>query len=216
MSSSKQSRLLGLAGLALAALTAACAPDAVSGSTAPTVHKANAALGSTSTVFTVQLRALPGDSYYGFGNLQVRLGGTCQPGDDPYSPAPGFTALIVCGKIFNGGGALYKGGGIYWTGGLGDTFNNLIAPFNGTVPPNPCHRYDVTGVVTVPDAVAADMIANTSSYAVRFDGLVGGSTARLGGRLDGTAWGTVSFPVDPIKPNDPFFAEKVCSVSVIP
>ena len=28
-------------------------------------------------------------------------------------PAPGFTRLTVCGKIFNSGGALYKGGGIY-------------------------------------------------------------------------------------------------------
>jgi len=219
MSSPKRSRLLGLTGVALAALTAACAPDAVTGSNAATVHKANAALGSTSSVFTVQLRALSGDPYYGFGNLQLRLGAqlgdSCAP-TDPFSPVPGTTLVSLCGKIFNGGGALYKGGGIYLSNALGDSFATLIASFNGAVPPNPCHRYDVVGAVVVPDAVAADMIAHTSSYAVRFEGQVGGSTARVAGRLDGTAWGSVSLPTDPYLSSDPYFAQKVCSVGVVP
>jgi hypothetical protein len=70
--------------------------------------------------------------------------------------------------------------------------------------------------VLVSDAVAADMIANTSSYAVRFDGAVGGSTTRIGGRFDGQAWGSVANPTDPFGPADPYFAEKVCNVAVTP
>ena len=219
MPSPRQSRLLGLAAAVLSTVTVACTPDAVTGSSAAAVHKANAALGSTSSVFTVQLRASPGDPYYGFGNLELRLGASfgdsCLP-PNPISPQPGTTVVSLCGKIFNAGGALYKGGGIYQSNGLGDSFATPIASFNGGLPPNPCHRYDVAGAVTVPDAVAADMITNASSYAVRFDGQVGGSTAHIGGRFDGSAWGSVGYPVDPILPDDPYFAQKVCSVSAVP
>jgi len=70
--------------------------------------------------------------------------------------------------------------------------------------------------VLVSDAVAADMIAHTSSYAVPFDGAVGASSSRIGGRFDEKAWGSVAAPTDPFAPSDPFFAEKVCSVAVIP
>jgi len=176
---------------------------------------------ATSSVFTLQLRSLPAspiaptDPYYGYGNLQLRIGDSCSPGD-PYSPPSGFTALSVCGKIFNGGGALYKGGGIYLIDALGDSFNFLIASFNGALPPNPCHRYDVAGSAVVSDAVAADMIANPKNYAVRFDGQVGVSTTRIGGRFDGTAWGSVNRPGDPYQPSDPYFAEKVCAVAIAP
>jgi len=215
MSTAKPSRQVSVAAIALAILTAACAPDAVTSPGASTGSSPKLAI-SVSRVFTVQLRARPGDPYYGYGNLQVYLGNSCRPGD-PYSPAPGFTALSLCGKIFNGGGALYTGGGIYWTGGgLGDVFDVLVTPFSGALPPNPCHRYDVAGLVVVPDAVAADMLTNTTSYAVRFDGQVGSSTTRIGGRLDGTAWGSVSRPGDPYQPSDPFFAENVCSVAITP
>jgi len=217
-------RLTRLAALSLVAAVIACSPDAATAPATLTVDSPKLAI-ATSSLVTLQLRAVPpnpiqpAEPYFGYGNLQLRigalLGDSCVP-PNPVSPEPGSTLVSVCGKIFNGGGALYKGGGIYATGGLGDVFDIPIAPFNGAVPPNPCHRYDLTGAVLVSDAVAADMIANTSSYAVRFDGAVGGSTTRIGGRFDGKAWGSVAFPNDPIPPSDPYFAEKVCNVAVTP
>jgi len=202
----------------------ACSPDTTTAPGATTVDSPKLAI-ATSSVLTVQLRTLPPnptaptDPYFGSGQLQLRLGAllgdSCLPAN-PITPQPGFTLVTVCGKIFNGGGALYKGGGIYVSGGLGDVFEFLIAPFNGAVPLNPCHRYDIKGVVLVPDAIAADMVVHTSSYAVRFDGAVNGSTTRIGGRLDGTAWGSAASPGDPYQPSDPYFAEKVCNVAVTP
>ena len=213
-----------LATLSVVAAVVACSPDAATAPAALTVGSPKHAI-ATSSLLTLQLRAVPpnpiqpAEPYFGFGNVQLRigalLGDSCVP-PNPISPEPGSTLVSVCGKIFNGGGALYKGGGIYATGGLGDVFDIPIAPFNGAVPPNPCHRYDVTGAVLVSDAVAADMIANTASYAVRFDGEAGGSTTRIGGRFDGQAWGSVANPTDPFGPADPYFAEKVCNVAVTP
>jgi hypothetical protein len=223
---------IDLALAALVALTSACSPDASTGLKGSSTNRADRrtpqrALASSQTVFTLQLRALPPNPIlppspiFGYGHLQLRLGATlddsCLP-PNPISPQPGFTALSVCGKIFNEGGALYTGGGIYAvSGGLGDTFNPvLVASFNaaqpGSPPISPCRRYEVAGFVAVPDAVAADMLARTTSYAVLFDGDVGGSATRIGGRFDGSAWG----PVGQRPETDPFFAEKVCSVAVTP
>ena len=121
--------------------------------------------------------------------------------------------MSVCGRIFNEGGALYEGGAIYLLGdGLGDTFSIQVASFNNTIPNDACRRYEIAGAVAVPDAVAADMVAQTTSYAVIFDGDVGGSPTRIGGRFDGSAWGLVGQRVE----TDPFFAEKVCGVSITP
>ena len=97
-------------------------------------------------------------------------------------------------------------------GGLGDSFNILIASFNGAIPNDSCRRYEVAGAVVVPDAIAADMVANTTTYAVRFDGEVAGAATGIGGRFDGTAWG----PVGSRPETEPFFAVKVCSVAVTP
>ena len=223
MTSTSRDRVHAALVLAFAA-AAACAPDSVAAPHGVTVSAPTLTIASSS-IFGVQLRAFPNDPIYptdplyGFGNLQVRLGATlndsCFP-NDPIVPAPGFTRFTLCGKIFNSGGALYKGGGIYLIDALGDSFNFLIASFNGALPPNPCHRYDVAGSAVVSDAVAADMIANPKNYAVRFDGQVGGSTTRIGGRFDGSAWGSVNSPGDPYQPSDPYFAEKVCAVAIVP
>ena len=67
-------------------------------------------------------------------------------------------------------------------------------------------------LTTLPDAVASDMAAHTTTYSVLFDGDVGGSTTRIGGLLDGSAWG----PVGQRPETDPYFAEKVCNVAVTP
>ena len=223
-------RRIDLAITALAALTAACSPDSSTGPDPLTTRAADLALGSSQTVFTLQLRALPPNPIvppnpiFGYGHLQLRLGATlddsCFPNDpifptDPVTPAPGATLVSICGKIFNEGGALFKGGGIYAvSGGLGDSFELLVAPFavRGGPPISPCRRYEVAGAVAVPDAVAAEMLAHTTSYAVLFDGDVGGSATRIGGRFDGSAWG----PVGQRPETDPFFAEKVCGVAVTP
>ena len=175
-------------------------------------------------MFNLQLRAyptdpiFPTDPVYGFGNLHIRLGSvidnSCIP-NDPVTPQPGTTALAVCGKIFNQGGALYRGGGIYQTNLFGDGFVQ-VAAFNGTLPPNPCHRYDVAGAVTVSDAVASDMILNPSQYQVRMNGDVSGAPTAIAGLLDGSAWGSAAQPGDPYAPSDPYFAEKVCSVAITP
>jgi hypothetical protein len=207
----------------LAFATAACTPDSVVAPDAPAASSPKLTIATVSSVINVQLRALPPNPIlppnliYGWGNLQVRLGAqldvgtSCLP-PNPVTPQPGTSVVSICGKIFNEGGALYKGGGIYLTGGLGDTFNIPIAFFNGSIPNDPCRRYEIVGAVVVPDAVAADMIANTTSYAVQFDGDVGGTPTRIGGRFDGTAWG----PVGSRPETDPFFAEKVCRVAVAP
>jgi len=215
-------RRIELAIAALAALAAACSPDAGTSPRTPAARTPDLALGPTQTVFTLQLRALPPNPIlppspiFGYGHLQLRLGATlddtCLP-PNPITPAPGTTLLSVCGKIFNEGGALYKGGSIYlFSDGLGDSNSLLITSFNNTMPNDACRRYEIGGVVAVSDAVAADMIAHTTSYAVLFDGDVGGSATRIGGRFDGSAWG----PVGQRPETDPYFAEKVCSVSVAP
>ena len=221
MTSIARTRVHAALVLAFAA-AAACAPDSVASPRSSTVSSPKLAI-ATSSVITLQLRSLPPNPVlppnpiYGYGHLQVRLGAqldvgtSCLP-PNPILPQPGTTVVSLCGKIFNEGGARYTGGGIYLIDALGDSFAFLIASFNGAVPSDPCRRYEIAGAVVVPDAVAADMVANTTSYAVRFDGDVAGSTTSIGGRFDGSAWG----PVGSRPETDPFFAEKVCAVAIEP
>jgi hypothetical protein len=227
MSTSRTVRSLALAALAaLATALAACAPDAGTAPSAMTPTGPARALGTFGSVFTVQLRTFPNDPIfptdptfptdplYGFGNLQVRLGSlvdeTCLP-PSPITPQPGETLLSVCGRIFNEGGALYQGGGIYMTQVGGDG-SILVAEFGGTIPTDPCRRYEIGGAVVVSDATAADMIANPTRYFVHFDGDVGGEATAIGGPFDGSAWG----PVGTRPETDPFFTAKVCSVAITP
>ena len=213
--------------LALAALSiaiAACAPDAGTPPTSLAPGGADRSLGAVGTVFNLQLRALPPNPVlppnpiYGSGNLHIRLGSVvgdaCLP-PNPITPQPGTTVLAICGKIFNAGGALYRGGGIYQTNLFGDG-SIQVAAFNGALPPNPCHRYDVAGTVTVSDAVAADMILSPTQYQVRMDGDVSGTSTAIAGLFDGSAWGSAAQPGDPYAPSDPYFAEKVCAVAITP
>ncbi|HEV8217192.1 MAG TPA: hypothetical protein VGP95_15195 [Gemmatimonadaceae bacterium] len=213
-------RRIHLAVLGLAAMTAGCSSDSGTAPALSAPHTPRLALAAFD-VMTVQLRALPPNPVlppnpiFGYGHLQIRLGSSlddsCLP-PNPISPQPGFTLVSVCGRIFNEGGALYKGGAIYLTGGLGDSFNLPVAFFNGAVPNDPCRRYDIAGAIEVPDAVASNMVAHTTSYSVLFDGDVGGSATRIGGLLDGSAWG----PVGERPETDPYFAEKICTVAVTP
>ena len=215
-----------LALAALAVTLAACAPDAGTAPPPMTAGGPTHALGTFGSVFTVQLRTFPNDPifptdpviptdpFYGYGSLQVRLGSlvddTCLP-PSPITPQPGETLLSVCGRIFNEGGALYQGGGIYMTQVGGDG-SILVAEFGGTIPPDPCRRYEIGGAVVVSDATAADMIANPTRYYVHFDGEVSGETAAVGGVFDGSAWG----PVGTRPETDPYFSAKVCSVDITP
>jgi hypothetical protein len=204
------------------AAAAACTPDSVAAPHASATSSPKLAI-ATSSVVNLQLRSLPPNPVlppnpiYGYGHVQVRLGAqldvgtSCLP-PNPISPQPGTTIVSVCGKIFNEGGARYTGGGIYLIDAFGDSFATLIASFNGAVPSDPCRRYDIAGAIVVPDAVAADMVANTTSYAVRLDGTVANAATSIGGRFDGTAWG----PVGSRPETDPFFAEKVCTVAIVP
>jgi hypothetical protein len=206
--------------VALALTVAACASDA---GTAPATMKPagpDRLVGSFGSVFNVQLRTLPPNPIlppspiYGFGNLQLRLGSlvdnSCLP-PNPITPQPGTTLLSVCGKIFNEGGALYRGGEIYRVSLLGDG-DILVASFGGALPPNPCRRYELAGAVTVSDEFAADMIVNPTRYQVRMLGDVDGSTTRISGLFDGSAWGSVGTRPE----TDPYFAEKVCTVAITP
>jgi hypothetical protein len=203
----------------LAALAVACTADGAAGPRAAAAPARDLQLGSVASVWNVQLRTLPpnpvrpGDPYYGYGHLQLRagsvVGDACLP-PNPVTPQPGATVLSVCGRIFDEGGAAYRGGGIY-TANLFSDGTVLVAAFNGAVPNDPCRRYDVAGAVLVPDAIAADMIANPTLYQVRMFGDVAGATTRIGGLLDGSAWGSVGRAE-----TDPFFAAKICSVAVTP
>jgi hypothetical protein len=215
--------------LALAAITVALAACASDTGTAPSAMSPTGparAIGTFGSVFTVQLRAFPNDPLYptdpiiptdpiyGFGNLQVRLGSLvddrCLP-PSPITPQSGETLLSVCGRIFNEGGALYRGGSI-WMTQVGGDGSILIAEFGGTIPNDPCRRYEIGGAVVVSDATAADMIANPTRYFVHFGGDVGGEATAIGGAFDGSAWG----PVGTRPETDPFFSAKVCSVAITP
>jgi hypothetical protein len=206
--------------VALIVVASACAPDT---GTAPASLNPSAparSLGAVGSVFTLQLRALPPNPVlppnpiFGYGHLQMRLGSavdnSCLP-PNPITPQDGTTLITVCGKIFNEGGALYRGGGIDYADFLGEG-TVRVASFDGAPPPNPCRRYDLAGAVTVPDAIAADMIVNPTLYRVNLDGDVASATTRIGGLLDGSAWG----PVGTRPETDPFFAEKVCTVAITP
>jgi hypothetical protein len=212
--------------LAALALAAACASDA---GTAPATLTAGAparSLGAVGTVFSVQLRAFPNDPIfptdpvfptdplYGYGHVQIRLGSVvedaCLP-PNPVTPEPGTTVLSLCGRIFNEGGALYRGGAIYVGASLGDG-SAPVALLGGTIPNDPCRRYEIGGAVLVSDAIAADMIANPTKYSVQFDGEVLGDATAIGGALDGSAWG----PVGTRPETDPYFTSKVCSVAITP
>ena len=215
--------------LALAALTvvlAACASDAGTAPSALAAGSPSRALGTLGSVFTLQLRTFPNDPIYptdpifptdplyGYGNLRVRLGSlvddTCLP-PSPITPQPGETLLSVCGRIFNEGGARYRGGSI-WMTQVGGDGSILVAEFGGTIPTDPCRRYEIGGAVLVSDATAADMIANPTRYFVHFAGDVSGAPAAIGGVFDGSAWG----PVGTRPETDPFFSAKVCSVAITP
>ena len=213
--------------LILGALTIAIAACSTDVGTAPSGLAPRAAvrsLGAVGTVFNLQLRAFPNDPLfptdptYGAGNLHIRLGSVvgdaCLP-PNPITPQPGTTLLAICGKIFNQGGALYRGGAIYQTNLFGDGFIQ-VAALNGALPPNPCHRYDVAGTVTVSDAIAADMIVNPARYLVRMNGDLSGTTTAIAGLFDGSAWGSAAQPGDSYAPSDPYFAEKVCTVAITP
>ena len=209
---------------ALSMWIAACVADAGTAPAGLAPRTPDLSLGAVGTVFNLQLRAFPNDPVfptdpvYGSGNLHIRLGSVvgdaCLP-PNPITPQSGTTVLALCGKIFNQGGALYRGGGIYQTNLFGDGFVQ-VAAFNGTLPPNPCHRYDVAGSITVSDAVASDMILHPSQYQVQMDGDVAGTTTAIAGLFDGSAWGTATRPGDPYQPSDPYFAEKVCAVAITP
>lgn len=202
------------------ALAAACSADVGTVPSGLAPRAPDRTLTDFGSVFNVQLRTLPPNPIlppspiYGWGNLQMRLGSlvdnSCVP-PNPITPQPGSTLLSVCGRIFNEGGALYRGGGLYSLSPLGEG-TVLVAAFSGALPPNPCRRYDIAGVVTVPDAIAADMILSPTSYQVLMDGDVAGAPTRIGARIDGSAWGSVGSRPE----TDPFFAEKVCDVAVTP
>jgi hypothetical protein len=208
--------------LAVAALVvaAACTPDVATTPAELTAGAPARALGAVGTVFNVQLRTFPNDPLfptdptYGFGHVQVRLGSVidnpCLP-PSPITPQPGETVLSVCGRIFNEGGALYRGGAIYLNE-LGGDGSVLVAQFANTYPVDPCRRYEIGGAVVVSDAIAGDMVANPTHYRVNFDGSVGGKTTSIGGAFDGSAWGAVGTRPE----TDPYFASKVCGVSITP
>jgi hypothetical protein len=184
-----------------------------------------AAISAFSTVLPIQVRGFPNDPVlppnpiYGWGNLQVKVnvsvGDACVP-PNPITPQPGTTPIAVCGKIFNEGGARYISGGLYRLPSLGEEGPVQVAAFGGATPPQACRRYDLSGAVFVPDAVAADIATSPGGYAVQFDGFVdaGATTGatRIGGRLDGSAWG----PVGERLATDPFFAAKVCEIAITP
>lgn len=212
--------------LAALALAAACASDV---GTAPAGLSAAAparSLGAVGTVFTVQLRAFPNDPIiptdplfptdplYGYGQLRVRLGAVvddaCLP-PNPITPQPGTTVLSLCGRIFNEGGALYRGASIFLTQVGGDGWIQ-VAQLNGTIPTDPCRRYEIGGASLVSDALAADMIANPTKYLINFEGDVSGERTTISGVFDGSAWG----PVGTRPETDPYFASKVCSVNITP
>jgi hypothetical protein len=211
--------------LAIAALAAtACSPDAGTAPSGLTPSAAARSLGDVGSVFNVQLRTFPTDPLlppnpiFGYGHLQLRLGSllddSCLP-PSPITPEPGTTLLSVCGKIFNVGGALYRGGGIYSLNFFGEG-PGLVAEFGGVFPSGACRRYDLAGAVTVPDAIATDMVLQPTMYEVRMNGDVLGSSTRIGGRFDGSAWGSTNVFGDGYQPTDPFFAEKVCGVAIAP
>lgn len=202
----------------------ACARDTGTGPDAASLRDPALVAGSLDRMYSVQLRAIPTDPIvppnpiYGYGHLILRSGATlgdaCVP-PNPITPAPGFTLLTVCGRIFNEGGARYRGGAVYTAPdlGLGDgSVPILVAAFGGAHPSDPCRRYDIAGAVPVPDAVAADIMTNPSGYQVIMDGEVASSPTQIGGRFDGSAWG----PVGTRAENDPFFAARVCEVTVTP
>jgi hypothetical protein len=207
---------------ALAATAGSTDAGTAPGGLAPSA--AARSLGDVGSVFTVQLRSIPTDPIlppnpiFGYGNLQLRLGSvadnSCLP-PNPITPQPGTTFLSVCGKIFNVGGALYRGGGIYSLYPLGEG-PGLVAEFGGDFPNDACRRYDIAGAVTVPDAIASDMLLQPTMYEVRMNGDVQSAATRIGGRLDGSAWGSTNVFGDGYQPSDPYFAQKVCSVAIVP
>ena len=204
---------------ALTALAVACTADGAAGPRTLATPARDLQLGSIASVWTVQLRTLPpnpiqpSDPYYGYGHLQLRagsvIGDACLP-PSPITPQPGSTVVSVCGRIFNEGGAVYRGGGIYT---VADLFGDgvVVAEFHSVFPNDPCRRYDIAGAVLVPDVLATDMIANPTHYEVRMFGDVAGTTTRIGGLLDGSAWGPVGRAE-----TDPFFAAKICPIAVTP
>lgn len=184
-----------------------------------------AVISAFSTVLPVQLRGFPTDPLlppnpiYGWGNLQLKVnvsaGDACLP-PNPVSPEPGTTAIAICGRIFNEGGARYVGGGLYRLPGLGEEGPAQVAAFGGVIPSGACRRYDLSGAVLVSDFVAQEMVSSSAGYAVQFDGFVDAGTTtgatRIGGRLDGSAWG----PAGERAATDPFFAAKVCEIVITP
>jgi hypothetical protein len=217
--------LAAAAPLLLAACDAGRAPTAA--------RSPSLAISAFSTVLNTQLRALPPspivppNPIYGWGNLQLKVdvqaGDACLP-PNPIVPSAGTTVVAICGKIFNEGGARYTGGGIYTVPSIiGDGGGpSLVAAFTSVNAAQACRRYDLSGAVLVSDAIAADLATSPTRYQVLFDGLApttaitsDGSVSeatRIGGLLDGSAWG----PLGKRLATDPYFAEKVCAVTVAP
>jgi hypothetical protein len=197
---------------------AGCAPD--SAITPTDVGKdagARPSLISGSAVLNAELRTAPGLPSLEWGHVQLKIG--FQTGDpcippDPIVP-PDFTAVAVCGKIFNPGGARFLGGGLYVTvpGEGGVPTVELIRIFEGAIPPDPCRRYDLSGYVPISNEDAQNLMLAPSAYSVRFDGAtVDGWATQIGGFLDGGAWG----PVGQVDDSDAFFAANACNVKIIP
>jgi hypothetical protein len=135
----------------------------------------------------------------------------CVP-PNPVVPS-GMTLVAVCGRIFNDGGVRYVAGGLYElpTGGVDIGPPELVAGFDSQQPTDPCRRYELGGSILIADALAADIQTSPSKYAVLFDGLTADNKpTRIGGRLDGTAWGPIGERAD----TDPFYAQKVCNISI--
>ena len=193
----------------------ACSPD-VSSPTLP--GRPAAVVASLATLFNVQIRAVPPNPIvppnptYGWGHVQIRLTPVdlCVP-PNPVVPA-GLTLVSVCGKIFNDGGVRYIAGGLYelQSGGQDIGMPELVASFDSQ-PTDPCRRYELGGSILIADALAADIQLSPSKYLVLFDGLTSDDKpTQIGGRLDGTAWGPIGARTD----TDPFYAQKVCTISI--
>ena len=207
----------GLAAVVVCTLAGtACSPDAAS----PTVPGRPAAVvAGLATLFNVQIRAVPPtptvppNPVYGWGHLQLWLAATdlCVP-PNPVVPA-GLTLVSVCGKIFNDGGVRYVAGGLYelQSGGQDIGVPALVASFEALQPTGPCRRYELAGSMLIADALADESQLSPSRYVVLFDGLTAGDQpTQIGGRLDGTAWGPIGERLD----TDPFYAQKVCDISI--
>jgi hypothetical protein len=176
-------------------------------------------IASSNTILTAQLRTLPGFAVLQWGNLRLAVNfapvDPCR--EHPTNPVTtdGMTNVAVCGTIFNPGGALYQGGGIYTVPPpVVDALPLLVASFTSIAAPvDPCRLYQLQGYFQVADADALDLVTSPASYQVLFDAATpGGTETRIGGLLDGSAWG----PVGTVAVTNPTFAQDVCTIEIAP